>query len=99
MNGQKNILRGDGMERAEWLKHMRSLAEKLYDHFSPYYWNEWGFYDEEAHRKYMTKFLNLVGRPGLILSAACGAGRFDGILMEAGHSVVGTDQSAGVLAR
>ncbi len=92
------------MERAEFLKRMRSLAESLYDHFAPYYWDQWGSYDEEAHRKYMAKFLDLLGPPApacqsVILSAACGAGRFDGILMEAGYSVVGTDQSAGVLAR
>jgi 2-polyprenyl-3-methyl-5-hydroxy-6-metoxy-1,4-benzoquinol methylase len=35
----------------------------------------------------------------VLLSAACGAGRFDGVLLEAGHSVVGIDQSAGMLAR
>ncbi len=35
----------------------------------------------------------------MILSAACGAGRFDRMLLEAGHSVVGIDQSAEMLAR
>ncbi len=35
----------------------------------------------------------------MILSAACGAGRYDGMLLEAGYSVAGIDQSAGMLAR
>ena len=92
------------MERAEFLKRMRSLAEALYDHCAPRFWTEWGFYDEEAHRKYLAKFFALIDQQNLahqpvILSAACGAGRYDGLLMEAGYSVVGTDQSAGVLAQ
>jgi SAM-dependent methyltransferase len=41
----------------------------------------------------------MVPSGGKILSAACGAGRFDGFLAEAGHSVIGVDQSAGMLAR
>lgn len=87
------------MERAEWLKRMRDMAEDLYDRFAHYYWSRWGLGVDEMHREYLRKFLGLVGHPGVILSAACGAGRFDGLLMEAGYSVVGIDQSAGVLAR
>src|SRR5512138_2687644 len=91
------------MDRAEWLKRMRSLAEILYDHFARDYWVKWGFYNEDTHCAYLKKFAELVGqpagRPGVILSAACGAGRFDGFLMEAGYSVVGTDLSAKMLAR
>jgi 2-polyprenyl-3-methyl-5-hydroxy-6-metoxy-1,4-benzoquinol methylase len=85
------------MERTEWLKCMRSNTEQLYDRFSARYWVTWGTLVEETHRSYLQKFLERVHRGGKILSAACGAGRFDGILLEAGHSVVGIDQSAGVL--
>lgn len=85
------------MERAEWLKRMRSQAEALYDRFSSRYWVTWGIVVEETHREYLQKFLHRLRPGGTILSAACGAGRFDGLLLEAGHSVVGIDQSAGVL--
>jgi len=85
------------MERAEWLKQMRSRAEALYDRFSSRYWVTWGVVVEETHRAYFQKFLERVPLDGLILSAACGAGRFDGMLLDAGHRVVGIDQSAGVL--
>jgi 2-polyprenyl-3-methyl-5-hydroxy-6-metoxy-1,4-benzoquinol methylase len=34
-----------------------------------------------------------------ILDAACGAGLYDGMLYEAGHRVLGIDQSGGVLAK
>ena len=87
------------MERVEFLNKMRTMSEALYDRFAHYYWVNWGMDVDGRHRQYMQKFLGRVGQPGLILSAACGAGRFDGLLMEAGHSVVGIDQSAGVLSR
>jgi len=87
------------MERAEWLKQMRDKAEALYDHLSPEYWVTFGLYANETHREYLLKFLGRVAPRSTLLSAACGAGRYDGMLLEAGHSVVGIDQSAGMLAR
>jgi SAM-dependent methyltransferase len=86
------------MERADWLKQMRSMAEALYDRLSPQYWVRFGLSEDNTHQKYLQKFLERVA-PGVILSAGCGAGRYDGLLLEAGHSVVGIDQSAGMLAR
>jgi len=86
------------MERGEWLKRMRSMAEALYDQCSPQYWVTFGLSEDDTHQKYLQKFLERVA-PGVLLSAGCGAGRYDGILLEAGHSVVGIDQSAGMLAR
>ena len=88
------------MERAAWLKRMRNKAEALYDHFSPLEdWKESELYATETHREYLQSFLERVPPHSALLSAACGAGRYDGILLEAGHSVVGIDQSAGMLAR
>jgi SAM-dependent methyltransferase len=87
------------MERAEWLRQMRDKAEALYDHFSPLYWVKAGLGASETHREFLAKFLDRVPPKGALLSAACGAGRFDGMLLEAGHSVLGIDQSDGMLAR
>ena len=86
------------MDRAEWLKLMRKRTELLYDRFSSRYWVTWGVNIEETHHEYLQKFLERVTKGGTILSAACGAGRFDGLLLEAGHNVVGVDQSAKMLA-
>lgn len=86
-------------ERTEWLHQMRKKAEALYDHISPQYWVTFGLYENETHREYLQKFLDRIPPHSTLLSAACGAGRYDGILLEAGHSVVGIDQSAGMLAR
>ncbi len=87
------------MERAEWLKQMRDKVEALYDHLSPGYWTKFGLYANETHQEYVRKFLGRVAPRSTLLSAACGAGRYDGMLLEAGHSVVGIDQSEGMLAR
>jgi 2-polyprenyl-3-methyl-5-hydroxy-6-metoxy-1,4-benzoquinol methylase len=87
------------MERAEWLKQMREKAEALYDLFSPRYWVTFGLGENETHLEFLQKFLERVTPSSTLLSAACGAGRWDGILLEAGHSVVGIDQSEGMLAR
>ena len=86
------------MERAEWLKQMRSRDEEMYDQCATQYWTSFGLSEDGTHRAFLKKFLERVA-PGVILSAACGAGRYDGLLLEAGHSVVGIDQSAGMLAR
>ena len=86
------------MERADWLKQMRSKAEALYDQLSPQYWLTFGLYENETHSAYLRKFLERVAPGGAVLSAGCGAGRYDGLLLDAGHPVVGIDQSAGMLA-
>ena len=87
------------MQRAEWLRQMRDMTEVLYDHVAPEYWDNFGLYENEAHQEYLRRFIDKLDRGGSVLSAACGAGRYDGMLLEAGHRVTGIDQSAGMLAR
>lgn len=87
------------MEREEWLKHMRSMAEKMYDYYSPGYPDVFGRYENDSQVAFIQKLLDRLDSGGTILSAACGAGRYDGLLLDAGHNVVGTDQSAGMLER
>ena len=87
------------MERAEWLNQMRTKTEALYDRISPLYWVTFGFYENETHIEYLQKFLERVSPGGRLLSAGCGAGRYDGLLLEGGHPVVGIDQSEGMLRR
>jgi SAM-dependent methyltransferase len=87
------------MERTEWLKKVRAQAEALYDHLAPAYWVKFGGYPDATHRQFIEKFLGRLGARSAILDAACGAGRYDGLLLEAGHRVLGIDQSGGMLAR
>ncbi len=87
------------MERTEWLKQMREKTEALYDHFSPLYWDKFGIHASETHIRYLLKILGQVPPRSTLLSAGCGAGKYDGMLLEAGHSVVGIDLSEGMLGR
>ncbi len=87
------------MERTEWLHQMRSMSEAIYNQLSPDYWVRFGLYPNETHQRYLQKFLGQMAPHSALLSAACGAGRYDGMLLKPGHSVVGTDQSEGMLAR
>jgi 2-polyprenyl-3-methyl-5-hydroxy-6-metoxy-1,4-benzoquinol methylase len=75
------------------------MAEALYDHLAPTWWVMYGAYPDLPHREFIEKFLGRLSGPSAILDAACGGGLYDGMLLEAGHSVLGIDQSGGGLAR
>jgi 2-polyprenyl-3-methyl-5-hydroxy-6-metoxy-1,4-benzoquinol methylase len=87
------------MERAEWLNTMRAQAEALYDHLAPVYWVRFGLQVDPTHRQFIDKFLGRLGAHSTILDAGCGAGLYDGLLLDAGHEVLGIDQSGRMLAR
>jgi len=86
------------MERAEWLKKVRGMAEAMYDHFAPAWWVKYGLVPDEPHRHFIEQFLGRLNAHSNILDAACGGGLYDGMLLEAGHRVLGIDQSGGGLA-
>ena len=85
------------MERTEWLKQIREKTEALYDHFSTLYWEKFGLWVSETHVRFLLKFLMQLEPDSNLLSAGCGAGLYDGVLLEAGHNVVGIDLSEGML--
>jgi 2-polyprenyl-3-methyl-5-hydroxy-6-metoxy-1,4-benzoquinol methylase len=87
------------MDRQAWLKKIHALSEALYDHVAPAYWVTYGFYSNETHLKFIEKFLSRLSPGSLILDAACGAGRYDGILLAPGHRVIGIDQSSKMVSR
>jgi 2-polyprenyl-3-methyl-5-hydroxy-6-metoxy-1,4-benzoquinol methylase len=87
------------VERAQWLQQVRNCTEALYNHISPQYWVDWGLSVDEIHQQYLREFLKRVTPGGPILSAACGAGLYEGLLLDSGHPVVGIDLSEGMLAR
>ncbi len=87
------------MKREEWLKKIRAQAELLYDHIAPGYWVTFGQYDNVMHRQFIEKFLGRLAEHSTLLDAGCGAGRYDGLLLEGGHTVLGIDQSGSMLAQ
>lgn len=88
------------MDRMAWLKEMRRDSEEKYDTlWAPLYGEKWGLYSNTTHLEYIEEFLNLLPPHSTILDAACGAGRYLPYLLERGHTIIGIDQSGGMLAR
>jgi SAM-dependent methyltransferase len=88
------------MDRATFLKEKRRLTEERMDTlFAPLYDEKWGVYGNATHQAFVQKLLSLISGPGAILDAACGTGKYWPMLLERGHSVVGIDQSEGMLSR
>jgi ubiquinone/menaquinone biosynthesis C-methylase UbiE len=87
------------MDRRAWLDAQRESVEETYDRlYSP-------TYDEDdspitpTHRRFVENVIESCPRGGRILDAPCGTGRFFEMVQAAGRTVVGIDQSAGMLAR
>ena len=86
------------MDRSQFLTQMRREAEERYDTlWAPAYGEKWGNYPNATHQQFLQRFLTLLPLHSNILDAACGAGLYDGMLVEAGHTVLGIDQSTGML--
>jgi ubiquinone/menaquinone biosynthesis C-methylase UbiE len=87
------------MDRNTWLREMRRDCEEKYDtRWAPLYGEKWGLYSNTTHQEFLQEFLSLVPQNSMILDAACGAGRYIPFLLEKKHTVIGTDQSGGMLA-
>jgi SAM-dependent methyltransferase len=52
-----------------------------------------------VHRRFVARLIDTCPEGGVVLDAACGTGPYIGMVLDAGRQVVGTDQSAGMLAR
>jgi len=87
------------MDRLEFLKQMAEKAEKLYDLAALHFWTVYGLYNAQTHQRFLDLFLHELPPNSHLLSAGCGAGRWDGDLLNAGHSLLGIDQSEGMLKR
>jgi ubiquinone/menaquinone biosynthesis C-methylase UbiE len=87
------------MDRIAWLREMRRDCEEQYDREAALYDEVGGVYSNIAHQQFLREFLSLLLPKSMILDAACGAGRYLPFLLEKEHSVIGIDQSQGMLAR
>lgn len=88
------------MDRTEWLRERRREAEERYSTWwAPKYWDTFGFYPNASHLQFIQKFKNLLPQRSAVLDAACGAGRYMPEFVDKGYTVIGADQSAGMLAR
>jgi len=89
------------MDRNTWLRELRRDCEEKYDViWAPLYGvGKTGTYSNVTHQQFIHELLSFLPQKGKVLDAACGAGRYTPFLLEKGHSVIGIDQSQGMLAQ
>lgn len=86
------------MDRARWLTERRATVEREYT-------SEGATYDDgydpatPVHRDFVARLIGSVPPGGSVLDVACGTAPYAGMVLDAGLSYVGTDQSSGMLAR
>jgi SAM-dependent methyltransferase len=86
------------VDRRAWLLELRRRAEAHHDTAAAVDHQE-----QEpvgpTHARFVAGLIERCPPGGRILDAACGPGRYFGLVLDAGRELVGTDQSAGMLAR
>jgi ubiquinone/menaquinone biosynthesis C-methylase UbiE len=78
---------------------MRRDCEEQYNREAPLYDEEGGVYSNITHRQFVQEFLSRLPQRSMLLDAACGTGKYLPFLLEKEHSVLGIDQSQGMLER
>jgi SAM-dependent methyltransferase len=88
------------VDRRAWLQERRRVTTERFDtlHAPTYDQQEWAAISP-THRRFVDQLLQRCPPGGRILDAACGTGKYFGMVLDAGRQVVGTDQSAGMLAQ
>jgi SAM-dependent methyltransferase len=85
-------------DRATWLRRLRQENARQEDSLSAIYDERWGEI-EDTHRAFIERFLSSLPTAGRVLDAACGTGKYFGVVLDSGRSLLGVDHSTGHLAR
>lgn len=85
-------------ERPAWLLQRRQLIVERYNQLAPSYDRDWGALDE-THCSMLLRLLMACPPGSRLLDAACGTGKYWGLILERGYTLVGIDQSVGMLQR
>jgi len=85
-------------DRATWLRELRRENERQEDALVEIYDAEWGEIEDD-HGRFIERFLAELPSGGRVLDAPCGTGKYFGMVLDSGRSVLGVDQSGGYLAK
>jgi SAM-dependent methyltransferase len=85
------------MDRGQWIGERRAAVGAEYDAEAATY--DQFPYPNEVQHEWVRRLVLTCPAGGLVLDAACGTGQYFSVVAEAGLRVVGTDQSAGMLAQ
>jgi cyclopropane fatty-acyl-phospholipid synthase-like methyltransferase len=80
------------------VRELRRVNERQEDSLSSEFDERWGDIGP-VHREFVRRFVGSLPPGGRVLDAACGTGKYFGMVLESGCSVLGVDHSAGHLAR
>lgn len=94
MNDESSPAAGSA-DRARWVEEIRRRNEAFQDAWIASH--DHGPIDEE-HRTFVERFLAMLPPDGRVLDAACGTGRYFGMVLESDRSLLGVDQSGASLA-
>src|SRR5919204_2019233 len=86
------------MDRAAWLEERRRVTEERHDTLHAATYDDQFGEIRPTHRRFVAELLRRCPPGGRVLDAACGTGKYFGMVLDAGRSPLGTDQSAGMLA-
>jgi SAM-dependent methyltransferase len=84
------------VDRTQWRRERRLWNEVQMDVYSRHYDELWGVIDD-LHQAALLRFLKRVPARGRILDAACGTGKYWSLLLQKYFSIVGIDQSKGMV--
>jgi len=84
------------MDRITWLRERRAAVEVEYDAVSESFDED--PYPRQRHVEFVDRLLATCPPDGTVLDAPCGTGHYFAQIRAAGRSVIGIDQSAGMLA-
>jgi ubiquinone/menaquinone biosynthesis C-methylase UbiE len=87
------------VDRQAWLAERRRTTEERHDAVHAFTYDEQYGEIGPTHRRFVADLLERCPPGGTVLDAACGTGKYFGMVLDAGRRVVGTDQSTGMLAR
>jgi SAM-dependent methyltransferase len=84
-------------DRAAWLLRLRRENEDQENALIGVFDENWGAI-EPTHRSWVERFLSALPPGGRVLDAACGTGKYVGMVLESGRSVLCVDHTEGYLA-
>jgi ubiquinone/menaquinone biosynthesis C-methylase UbiE len=87
------------VDRQAWLRERRKTAEERHDTIHAFTYDDQYGEIGPTHRRFVAALLERCPPGGTVLDAACGTGKYFSMVLDSGRRAVGTDQSAGMLAR
>src|SRR6266540_2007601 len=85
------------LDRAAWTLNLRRLNEREEDALAPVFDERWGEI-QDTHRVFVERFLSMLPSDGRVLDAACGTGKYFGMVLASGRSLLGVDHAGAYLA-